>query len=163
MIWYALRVQPQREFAAERILRDDGFENVFVPLKHILAKPHRGQGRQLLARPVLASYVFIGFDPGAIPWGQVMRFEKLVIGVLGWQGEPMPFTDVDMLKWVFPLHQRPVPYIGHKSPRKRFRSNAARIVTGPYEGRSVRTVGLRGNEPEAIYELFQEAQARKAA
>lgn len=162
MIWYALRVQPQREFASERILRDDGFEAVLVPIKHILARPHRGQGRQLLARPVITGYVFLGFDPGVIHWGKVMRFDH-VIGVLGWDGVPLPFTDLEMVKWVFPLHQRPVPYIGHRSPRKNYRSHAARIVSGPYEGRAVRTVGLRGNEPEAIFELYQEAQARKVA
>jgi transcription antitermination factor NusG len=162
--WYALRVQPQREFAADRILRDDGFENVFVPVKHILAKPHRGQGRQLLARPVFVGYVFIGFDPGAIPWGQVCRFEQLVIGVLGWDGEPLAFTDLDMVKHVFPLHQRPIPYLrGHHPTRKKTRSNAARVITGPYEGRAVRTVGLTGREPDALYELFQEATQRRAA
>lgn len=161
MIWYALRVHPQREFTVERHLRDDGF-TTFVPVKHSLVRPCRGMPAVLVAKARFNGYVFVGFDPGPIAWHRICGY-WLITGVIGDHGEPLAFTETDMLAHVFPNHQRPIPYIGRKSKRKNFRTTGARIASGPYEGRTVRIVGLRGNEPEALFELFQAAERRKVA
>jgi transcription antitermination factor NusG len=141
------------------ILLDDGFDNLFVPVKHVwVRKPRKG----LVPRPRYPGYVFIGFDPGAVPWGQIARF-SFILGAIGEEGVPLAISAKDMVKWVFLQDQRPVPYIRGRSPRRRFRTRETEIIGGPYEGRTVRTVGLTGNEPDEIYELFKAAQQRAVA
>ncbi len=50
--WYILRTLPCCEFVAERLLRDLGFVDTVLPLKHI-----RKQER-LFARPRLSGFIF---------------------------------------------------------------------------------------------------------
>jgi transcription antitermination factor NusG len=160
--WYALKVAPGREFAAERILRDDGFD-VFVPIKHTEGKATVTHTRLItghmvtrkrktvVARPKLNGYVFIGFDRFDIPWLNVMRF-RMIVGVIANNGEPYPFSERDMRRLVLGS-SRPVPYINspHGNKKKRKRPNA-QITSGPYQGRSVRVVDFK--DEVDIFELF---------
>jgi transcription antitermination factor NusG len=156
--WYALRVAPGRELAIEAKLREaDHF--TFVPIKHILMKPNRGAKRKVLAgRAQYPGYVFIGVPPGfAPPWMALLEMEG-IIGAVGRDGEPLPIHEPSMTAMLAGT-RRPINYINkHKSNRRRRQKgqNTAPIVSGPYEGRSVRVVEIPNDDPE-LYELFKAA------
>lgn len=161
--WFALKVAPGREFAAERILRDDGFD-VFVPLKHVEGKPkyvssrnHTGRlDRQKRltanARPLLAGYVFIGFDRFDIPWLDVHRF-RMIIGVIADGNEPYAFPE-HVVRWLVLNTSRPVKvqYFNEKLGRKKKRKRPnAEVTSGPYQGQRVRMVKI--NDEVELYDL----------
>lgn len=154
--WFALKVAPGREFAAERVLRDDGFD-VFVPLKHVEGKakfvtsrhPAGPRDRQkrvtAFARPLLAGYVFIGFDRFDVPWLLVHRF-RMIIGVIADGNEPYAFPE-HVVRWLVLNTSRPirVQYFNEKLGRKRKRKRPnAEITGGPYQGQHVRMVKIEG-------------------
>jgi len=161
--WFALRVAPGREFVAERILREDGFD-VFVPLKHTEGRPsisrsqlstgrmmYRKQ-RNIIARTRLPGYVFIGFDRPDVPWLNVMRF-RMIIGVVTNNGEPYVLSERDMRRLGI-TSSRPIRYINNPvGKRKKRKRPNARITTGPYQGRDVRVV--ESDKDLDIFELFE--------
>lgn len=125
--WFALKVAPGKEFAAERILRDDGHD-VFVPIKHIEKR------KQLYARPRLPGYVFIGANGGVIEWPNVLRF-RMIIGFVAFDdGKPMPLPMEDM-HWLVRRNESMTP-VRRKTLSRRQRehlSKPMRIVSGPYQ------------------------------
>jgi transcription antitermination factor NusG len=130
--WFALKVAPGKEFVAERVLRDDGFD-VFVPLKHF------GKQRLMFARPRLPGYVFIGANGGVIPWKDVRRF-RMIIGIVTFDGQPMAFPSEDM-HWLLRRHERPT-FVKNKTLGRRQReqlSKPMRIASGPYQDHIVQT------------------------
>lgn len=145
--WFALKVAPGKEFAAERILRDNGFD-VFTPLKHI---PSRRSDKEVIARPRFVGYVFIGFDHPDIPWLDVRRF-RMIIGVISDNGEPYAFPE-EVIREIAVRSSRPIKLWGLGKNRKRKRPNAARVTNGPYAGRHVRYLDLA--EESDIYELVE--------
>lgn len=161
VVSYVVRVPPAREFAAERILRDAGFE-ARVPIKHHLCRPHRGAKRKKLrAFPQYSGYVFVIFCAFEAPdWRGLFRFD-LVKSVIGENGVPAPIPERAM-RCVLLGSQRVIPYVqasrhlrGTKRP-PRARHNAE-IVSGPYEGQAVRITELSGRDVGAIYQLFRGA------
>lgn len=154
VVWYALRVAPQRELVAARILRDDGF-TTFVPLKHIKTRARQNDPRQRLrAVARVPGYLFVGFPLGLDPpWLQLFRV-AMVLGVIGQDGRPYPIPPMIMFRHVLPLAQRPQPW--PRGTRRRFRSrNWAEIVSGPYEGKTVRVTG----NLEELYEAIARARS----
>lgn len=156
--WFALKVAPGREFAAERILRQDGFD-AFVPIKHV-GKPKKGY----YARPRIIGYVFIGFNTSYIPWADVMRF-RMIIGVVSHNGRPFALPAAEMYK-VAAWSQRPlrVPHLGKK--RRNRKDGPLPILTGPYQGHVVAEIRClepeRSNESE-IAEIFRPHLATRAS
>lgn len=148
--WFALKVAPGREFVAERILRDDGFD-VFVPLKHVPAKT-KDNRTVVLARPRMNGYVFIGFDRFDIPWLEVRRF-RMILGVISDGGHPYALPEPVVRDLVI-RSSRPIKLMNHHFGRrkKRKRPNAT-LTSGPYQGRHVRLVDI-GQELE-LYELVE--------
>jgi transcription antitermination factor NusG len=155
--WYALRVAPGRELATEARLRDaDHF--TFVPLRHPWAKQRRGVKRKVLsARAQYPGYVFIGFPPGfAAPWKSICEIDG-VLGPVGRDGEPMPILERTMTAMLAGT-RRPINYVQVKASRRRKSKgqNTAEIVSGPYQGRTVRVIETENDDPE-LYELFKAA------
>ena len=167
--WFALKVAPGREFATERILRDDGFD-VFVPIKHIEGRPSLTYAklitgktvvkkqRRAIARPKLNGYVFIGFDRFDIPWLDVMRF-RMIVGVIADAGEPYAFREADIRHLVV-NSSRPIRFINSPmgKQKKRKRPNA-QVTSGPYQGRSVHVMDghvrmIDGHNEVELFELF---------
>jgi transcription antitermination factor NusG len=157
--WFALKVAPGREFVAERMLRDDGFD-VFVPLKHIRGKTKRKDQRTIIPRPKLNGYVFIGFDRFDIPWLDVMRF-RMIHGVISDGGAPYALPEPQIRKLVV-WSSRPMRYINAPfGRRKRRKRPNARIISGPYADREIRYVEI-AKEVE-LYELVEPHLVKSAA
>lgn len=154
--WFALKVAPGREFVAERILRDDGF-NVFIPLSH---KPLKTKDKRttVRARPRMHGYVFIGFDRFDIPWLDVRRF-RMILGVISDGGQPYALPE-PVVRDLAIRSSRPIKLINHPFGRrkKRKRPNAT-LTSGPYQGRNVRMVEIDG-EAE-LYELVEPHLAKQ--
>lgn len=155
--WFALRVAPGRELAIEAKLREaDHF--TFVPIRHPLIKRRRAKRKVLAARAQYPGYVFIGFPPGfAPPWIRICEVEG-VMGAVGRNGEPMPVLEHTMTAMLAGT-KRPVNYrnlLKGERRRKHKVQNTAEIVSGPYQGRTVRVVEMPDDDPD-LYELFKVA------
>jgi transcription antitermination factor NusG len=156
--WFALLVAPQREFEVESALRDDD-HFVFVPLRHVSVREHRRSKRKVIkARAQYPGYVFLGQPPGfELPWLQIMDVSH-VQGVLAYQGEPMAIHEPTMTAMIAgDKNSRPRAYINAQGKKRRNKGQrTAEIVTGPYQGRTVRLIEIMDGDPE-LYELLKAA------
>jgi transcription antitermination factor NusG len=155
--WYALRVAPGRELSIEAKLREaDHF--TFVPIKHVFRKPRPSAKRKVLAaRAQYPGYIFIGFPPGfAAPWIKIFEVEGIIAAV-GRNGEPIPLHEPTMTAMLAGT-RRPINYINRPKPKRRSSKGqrTAEIISGPYQGRTVRVVEIENDDPE-LYELFKVA------
>jgi transcription antitermination factor NusG len=150
--WYALQTAPQREAAASRLLREEGF-TTYLPVTHVVRRRHRvSKQRVVHGMPGLPGYLFIGFnDDEPAQWSRLAR-SGLVLGVVGVAGEPLAFSFRDML-WVAMSSQRPRRYLNDRRAKHRVGFTAP-IVSGPYEGRTVRVIEAEGRVRE-LYELVR--------
>lgn len=154
--WFALKVAPGKEFAAERILRDDGHD-VFVPIKHV------GKKKSLFARPRLPGYVFIGANGGLIEWPNVLRF-RMIIDFVAFDGKPMVLPAEDM-HWLIRRNESLTP-VKRKTLSRRQReklSEPKRIVTGPYQGQVVSALPTERDDVILCKFLDQHLAKRQAA
>lgn len=155
--WFALRVEPGREFAVEGDLREaDHF--TFVPIRHIARLPHRRAKRKVIvARAQYPGYVLIAQPPGfELPWLKIMD-SRHILGVLSHQGSPIAIHEATMTAMIAgSRNTRPQPYI--KTRRSKKGQNTADIVSGPYQDRTVRMIEIPGGDPE-LYELFNKVAA----
>lgn len=103
-------------------------------------------------------YVFLGQPPGLnLHWLMIMDVEG-VQGVLADQGVPLAIYEPQMIAMIAgDKNSRPRAYVNASGKRKRGkRQNTAEIVSGPYQGRTVRMIEIQDGDPE-LYELFQAA------
>ncbi len=167
MIWYALRVVPQKEFLLQRILREKGITSM-VPIKYVARRKSRGTiNRQLMAYPQMPGLVFIGCEPREHPdWQKLEKLDKIVLGKFtDGAGCPQEFGPADFIRIsghsTRPLMVRKNPSRVRGRRTQRFRTNAE-ILSGPHEGhvgKAIFVVG-KGQDPqqsrevEAFYELL---------
>lgn len=149
MIWYALQVPRQKEFIAERILGDEGYD-VRVPIIHSLRRiKHCNKRFVATAHPAFPGWVFIAFDEDHANWGNLKRFGIVRGLAANWKGEPLVFRAGVMHQIMTSFHQKPVRY--SREVRKRFRSGQlAEIISGPYQDRKVRIVPIPHHVPMLI-------------
>lgn len=84
--WYALTVPPQKEFAAQEIMRRRGF-TTFCPFESLWRKKSRyTREKELRHFPIMPRYLFAGFDRHP-SWFEVFQI-PLISGVIGLEGEP---------------------------------------------------------------------------
>lgn len=164
MIWYALRVVPQKEFLFQRILREEGVTSV-VPIKHVAKRQSRGTAhKQLMAYPQIPGLVFVGFELREYPnWPRLERFDKIVLGkVTDGDGHPQEFRPTDVLR-ICGHSQRPLlvrrnPAPNGKRRRSKWKPNAE-VVAGPYEGRVVKASFVspryHGEPVREVSELYE--------
>jgi hypothetical protein len=138
MIWYALRVTPQKEFLFERLLEIEGM-HPFVPIKYLAKRNGRHLlRRELVAYPQHPGLMFLRVDQGErMQWELVQRFDKLFRGIItDSYGAPRAFTECEMIR-ICGQSQRPylISSRGRKN-RRRFQPNAE-IISGPHQGRLV--------------------------
>lgn len=94
--WYALRVQPQKEYAIAFLLRRQGVRT-FVPTVETWRRRSRYvRHKASFALPQIPGFVFAGFD-GAPEWFHLLG-NDLILGVQGMGGRPARLA-------AGPLHQ----------------------------------------------------------
>lgn len=164
MIWFALRVVPQKEFLFQRILREEGVSSI-VPIKHVAKRQSRGTvHRQLMAYPQIPGLVFVGFELDRPPnWPRLQRFDKIVLDKFTTgDGHPQEFSPADIVR-ISGHSQRPL--FVRRNPDKQARRRGgkwrpnAEVVAGPYEGRvfkaSFVSPSYHGEQVREVSELYE--------
>lgn len=140
--WLGIRVTAQREFFAERVIKEifrdrQGIE-VRVPVRHVVRKAaSRVAKRAVRTRPFLPGVVFIGVHGDVeFPLTELERL-PFVHGLLTGQGNiPIIFRELDMMRIFSEMNQHP-RYV-RKNGRRRQPGETLEITDGPYEGRIAR-------------------------
>jgi transcription antitermination factor NusG len=161
--WYILRVEPQKEFAAEQIIDKRGALS-FVPVEEKFPRLKRGsRARDKHAEPkrypIFRGYVFAGFN-GVVPLYQLARL-YVIKGVVGFEGKPyqVPQDMIDKLKAQSGKH---LPRRSSPNPHKSFDvGETVEITGGPFEGWSLPIVGISGKMAEFLVQFMGKEQKVK--
>lgn len=154
--WFCIRVEAQKEIAAERILRDNGF-NAFCPIEIKLRRANSySKRREPRQYAKLIRYLFVAFEKGKpIPWFSLFRF-RMIQAVIGQGGLPVAIRSIDMQR-VFGMSEAVTPYRKASNPHRSFMvGENVEIVDGPFVGRFVRVEEIKGDKARIILELFGE-------
>ncbi|MBA2125073.1 hypothetical protein DLM45_02380 [Hyphomicrobium methylovorum] len=143
---------PQKEFAAEMVLRRRGHD-VFVPVETKIRRSRsRERKRIAVTYPMMRSYVFVGFE-GEPPWYDLARL-AVIQGVVGFDGKPAPISEAAIAK-LKSLTGQSIPHGRSVNTHKALRpGDMAEITHGAFFGRIVKVVGLRGRKATIMMELF---------
>lgn len=163
MNWFAIRTEPQREFAlAGRhdkegkwiagILERKGY-TVFLPTERRVKrniKGGRGKRRIEAVYPMFPGYVFV---LGNFSWLHLMA-ETHVVGVVGFDGTPAPISEAAMLK-LKAMAGAMVPNRKSVNTRRSFiAGDMAEISCGPFTGQIVKIESIRGAKAKVLIDLF---------
>lgn len=166
--WYALRVDPQKEFMLggrydingewfDGVLQRKGYNQVFVPTETKFRKTLR-KGRRVsipVVYPLFTSYIFIG---GAFSWQHLLA-ENHIQGVVGFPGEagerkPAPISESEMEK-LRAMSGGLVPHRRSVNTHRAFRvGESAAIAVGPFAHQIVQIAGLHGTKARVFLNLF---------
>ncbi|MBL0374020.1 hypothetical protein JJB09_18525 [Rhizobium sp. KVB221] len=153
LTWYALVVPPQKEFAAQEILKRRGVVT-FCPFESLWRKKSRYTKEKVLRHfPVMPRYVFAGFagDPS---WFHVFQ-TPLILSVVGVQGEPAPIEGMGRLVSLFRNGLRRPDAERHMRTHREYGvGDAAVVVDGPLADRIVRVEEISGGHAFFRMELF---------
>lgn len=149
MTWYALTTVPQKEFLAEAILRQRGFDT-FLPVHKKWRRPNKFiRERRLISYPLMRGYIFVR-EP---LWVELFRL-RIVTGVVGIEGEPMPISDGSMAHF-FKAEFMPRPEEKYMKPHKEFKvGDMAEISAGPLAGRILHISDIHGKSARAVLDLL---------
>jgi transcription antitermination factor NusG len=141
MIWYCLRVAPQKEQATQLILDRRGFRT-FIPA--VAIERRMGPRRQRVVSNVAAypGYLFAGTE-GRFPWEDIIRCTGLpIMGALcSWNGQPKALTDADLSRIQFAANRKQ-KVKGRKLVEA---GDMAEIVSGPLKHMLVRVEKVSGD------------------
>lgn len=142
--WYALTVPPQKELAAEQILRRVGYA-AFVPVEPRYPRKNRyARTRDKKAEPrnfpQLPRYVFAGFDAreneGEIPLFRLSSL-NVITGVVGFNGTPAKLRE-EAVKKLMQLSGVSIPWRAAPSPHKSFRAgDLVNVEAGIFTGQKL--------------------------
>jgi transcription antitermination factor NusG len=161
--WYILKVEPQKEFAAEQIIdKRGGMSFVPVEVKYPrLSRHSKKRDKRAVPKryPIFPGYVFAGFN-GIIPMHQLARL-YVVKGVVGLEGRPyeVPSSIINSLR---AQSGKSLPRRSSPNPHKSFDvGETVEITGGPFEGWSLPIVGISGTMAEFIVQFMGKEQKVK--
>lgn len=163
MTWFAIRTEPQREFALagrygtdgkwiSGILGRKGYTVVLPTERRVKrnVKGGRGKRRVEAVYPMFPGYVFVF---GNFSWLHLMA-ETHVIGVVGFDGRPAPISDAAMTK-LKAMAGAMVPNRKSVNTRRSFLAgDMAEISCGPFTGQIVKIESIRGAKAKVMLDLF---------
>lgn len=171
LVWFALQVPPQKEFAAQAILHKKGIDT-YVPVRKEWRRRNKySKAKELRSFPVAPRYVFAGF-PSRVPlWFDLFSL-PIITGVVGLNGtpKPIPYRHTEkapglrgiMDKWpngiVAPKEQRFMQTHGEFEV-----GDSVEILSGPFEGQKVPVVEIKGGDALVHMMLFGSVQEVKMA
>jgi transcription antitermination factor NusG len=166
--WYAVRVEPQKEFVLggrhdasgewfPGVLERKGYSRVFVPTETKFRKTlHKGRRVSIpVLYPLFTSYVFVG---GAFSWQHLLT-ENHVQGVVGFPDEhgnrrPAPISESEMDK-LRAMSGGLVPHRRSVNTHRAFRvGESAAIAVGPFAHQIVTIANLHGSKARVFLNLF---------
>ena len=169
--WYALRVEPQKEFTLggrhdangewlPGVLERKGYLRVYVPTETKFRKTLR-KGRRVsipVIYPLFTSYIFVG---GAFSWQHLLA-ENHIQGVVGFPDEtgerrPAPISESEMAK-LREMSGGLIPHRRSVNPHRALRvGELAEISIGPFAGQIVEIKGSHGRKAKIFVSLFGHA------
>lgn len=162
--WYCLRIRAQREFHAERKLRERG-HHAYCPVEiKMVRRIGREKRRVPKAYPLCLRYAFIGEEIGRpLPWLMLLddRYRDpalaMIQGVIHIGGSPGAIPASEMQR-VFANAKAPTPYRGSVNPHVGIilpkTGDNVEIMDGPFAGRMVKIEDVHGHHARIILELF---------
>lgn len=134
--WYVLRIEAQKEFAAQMILQKRGL-TTFLPTEHRWRRRNKfTKQKELRKYPLMVRYLFAGFEPGIPLWFDLFRI-PIIQSVVGVAGMPRQLDSAAVTRLIEHYHDglvRP-PQEKHMRTNREFGvGDAVRIVEGPFEG-----------------------------
>lgn len=146
----------QKVFLPEHLLRRAGFE-VFLPVKKDWRRKNRfAPDKVLVARPLLADWLFVGWAQGINRWEALMALD-VVAGVMGTGGRPVSLPERQihelMRRWgggqlEARLHHRV------QAVQRLRRGDLARVVEGPLADQSLRVMEVNGPSVKGLIEML---------
>lgn len=146
----------QRVFVPEHLLRRAGFE-VFLPIKKEWRRKNRfSNDKHLVAKPLMADWLFVGWPVGECLWSRLMELD-VVTGVLGTGGRPVVIKEDQVARlmrqwgggWLTPKAHRYA-----KTQTTISVGDMAHVAAGPFEGASVRVVDIAGPSVRAVVKIL---------
>lgn len=154
--WFAFRVEPQKEKAAEQILKRRGF-TAFVPTEARYRRRSRRHKKAVVqSYPMLLGYVLMRFD-GPVPWHEIFRL-KMIYAVVGINGKParLPNTAIDRL---VALSNAAIPYRSSVNTRRSVQvGETVRIAEGPFRDIVVKVENIVDGKAMVVLGLFNADQ-----
>lgn len=154
--WYALYCPPQKEFAAQAILKRYGLET-YVPVRRDWRKRNKfTKTKELRAYPLAPRYIFAGFPPGIPLWFDLFRL-PLITGVVGIVDVPMRIDPRPLARLmalypngiVAPDEQR------HMATGEEFAiGDEVLVIDGPFDGLKVPVKSIKGDKATVTLQLF---------
>lgn len=152
MIWYALTVAPQKEFVAEKVLKNMGHD-ALVPVEFKWRRADRYSNKKKVhPYAMMNGYVFAGFN-GHVPWMQ-LRETPCITGVVGFQGEPaqIPTKAVNDIR---ELSGQEIAFMKSIDVRRSFRAgDMVRVSSGPLQGQFIKIKRIVADRAHSIFEFF---------
>ena len=154
--WYAIRVAPQKEFAAQEILSRKGIAT-YCPSDRRWRKVSRYvREKELRDYPLVPGYVFVGFVPDVPLWFDLFSI-PIILGCVGINGEPRQIGSKPMTKMLRKFRNgltRPDEEKFMETYKEFKTGQKVRVVKGPFEGVEVPVVDIVGRHARVLIELF---------
>lgn len=166
MIWHILTTAPQREFTAQKALRDLGLSTM-IPVEYRwhdarktghAAKKAKTE-KEVKAYPLWPRYVFVGCEWFGFPWREVYSLNHvgrpLITGALYRNGLPYALSK-DEKNQVWLLTDVAKPQVPPDPSRRLYPGDKVRIVEGPFAGQMamVHRSAKNGESVTVLKKLF---------
>jgi len=146
----------KRVFVPEHLLLRAGFE-VFLPIKKEWRRKNRfGPDNHLVAKPLMADWLFVGWAVDQRRWHELMALD-VVAGVMGTGGRPVLISEIKILQMMRRWgggHLSPEMHRLTKTEFPLSEGDSARVVAGPLDGASVRIVEILGPTVKAAVNML---------
>lgn len=151
--WYALTVPPQKEFAAQEIMRRRGFTS-FCPFESLWRKKSRyTKEKELRHFPVMPRYLFVGFDRHP-SWYDIFRI-PLIVSVVGLEGKPATLANMPRFVSNFRNGLRRPDAEKHMQTHREYAiGDTAIVVEGPLVDRLVKVDDIADGHAFFKLEMF---------
>ena len=146
----------QRVFVHELLLRRAGFE-VFLPVKKVWRRRNKfGPEKELVAYPLLADWIFVGWSVASCRWADLMALD-VVVGVMGTGGRPVRLANAPMCDLMrrysdgclTPEHHRYMRTHAEFDPGDR-----TRVTAGPLDGTDLRVIEINGPNVKGVIDAM---------
>lgn len=151
--WYALTVPPQKEFAAQEIMKRRGF-TTFCPFESLWRRKSKYTNEKELRHfPLMPRYLFVGFDDHP-SWFDVFQI-PLIVSVVGLEGVPAKLGNMQRFVSNFRNGLRRPDAERHMKTHREYKvGDTVLVVEGPLADRLVKVEDISHGHAFFKMEMF---------
>ena len=160
--WFCLTVEPQKEFAAELILKRLNVA-AFVPVELKTPRASRKRSRRNLDVPPRKYPMFGSRYCFAFLAGQAQMFDltmriHIIKGVVGIRGKPFEFP-LEAIDYLMRKSGQNIPHVAAPNPHASFaKGEIVEITEGPFEGHVVPIEEIKGELAQFVIKILGKEQ-----